>query len=137
MLRTWAKLIMNNQITGDYHWGLMVLSLAIAVITSYIPMDLAIQVREDLWTAKRWKFWLLGGAIAMGAGFWSMDFTGMVALELPLSVSYNPWMTLLSLLMAIMASGIFLGLVSQPAAGRFILIMMPVWWCFLWRSLLM
>ncbi|QJB26483.1 MHYT domain-containing protein [Limnospira fusiformis] len=122
MLRAWAKLMMNNQITGDYHWGLMALSLAMAVITSYIPMDLAVQVREGLWTAKRWGFWLCIGAIAMGTGLWSMDFTTIVALELPLDVTYNLWMVLLSLLMAIMASGMFLGLALREQASRFILI---------------
>lgn len=113
---------MTNEITGNYHWGLIVLSLAISVMASYIAMDFAVQIREDLWTAKRWRFWLIGGAIAMGTGFWSMSFMALLGLDFPLDVTYNLWMTLLSLLAAIMAASVFLWLLKQPQENRLILI---------------
>ncbi|WP_229797363.1 putative bifunctional diguanylate cyclase/phosphodiesterase [Jeongeupia chitinilytica] len=62
--------------------------------------------------AKRW--WLAGGAFAMGLGIWSMHFIGMLAFSLPIPLGYDPLITLLSLLAAVIASAFALWLVCQP-----------------------
>jgi len=38
----------------------------------------------------------VSGAIAFGGAVWSMHFFGMLAFELCVSVSYDPWLTLAS-----------------------------------------
>ena len=72
--------------------------------------------REGSWfqavTPSRW--FLGGGALAMGFGVWSMHFIGMLALSLPIELGYDLALTLWSLLVAVLSSGFALWLVSQP-----------------------
>lgn len=59
---------------------LVVLSILIAIGAGYTALDLAGRVTEARDTARR--LWLMGGALAMGIGIWSMHFTGMLAFEM-------------------------------------------------------
>ncbi len=63
------------------------------------------------------KMWLVGGAISMGIGIWSMHFLAMLAFSLPVSVSYDFLLTAVSLIAAILASGLALSLVTRPKVG--------------------
>lgn len=101
--------------SGTYNSSLVALSFAIAVIASYIALGLAGRVQPALGRVR--LFWLLGGAVAMGTGIWSMHFIAMLAFHLPLAVNYDVWLTLLSLLCAVVASGIALFLLSRPGSG--------------------
>jgi diguanylate cyclase (GGDEF)-like protein len=49
----------------------------------------------------------------MGIGIWSMHFVGMLAFSLPVSMGYDPTITLLSLLIAIASSAFALWMVCQ------------------------
>lgn len=49
--------------------------------------------------ARRLAHW--GGACAVGGGIWAMHFIGMLAYQTPMSMQYDPWYTLLSMLTAI------------------------------------
>lgn len=75
------------------YWNLpyVLLSIAIAVITSYLGLELAR------------RFNRIGGstaAVALGAvlgyGIWAMHFIGMLAMQLPTNVAYGLPLTLLS-----------------------------------------
>ncbi len=101
--------------TGTYNSSLVTLSFAIAVIASYIALDLAGRVQPALGRVR--LLWLLGGALAMGTGIWSMHFIAMLAFDMPLTVNYEVWLTLLSLLCGIAASGIALFLLSRRDSG--------------------
>jgi NO-binding membrane sensor protein with MHYT domain len=57
--------------------------------------------------------WLVGGAIAMGTGIWSMHFVAMLAFHLSQSINYEVSTTLFSWFYAIVASGIALWLPSH------------------------
>ncbi len=59
------------------------------------------------------RYWLYGGAIAMGAGIWSMHFVGMLAFTLPIPLPYSIPVTFLSLVFAIGASGVALYTISR------------------------
>ncbi|MGD2179548.1 PAS domain-containing protein [Lusitaniella coriacea] len=104
---------MESEIHGSYHFGLVTLSFAIALIASYTSLDLGGRVKFAA-QERRW-IWLLGGAIAMGTGIWAMHFVAMLAFHLPLPVRYNLWITWLSLLYGIIASGIALSVMSRSA----------------------
>jgi two-component system sensor histidine kinase/response regulator len=57
--------------------------------------------------------WLGGGAFALGLGIWSMHYVGMEAFRLPVQVLYD-WPTVfISMVAAIVASGIALFVVSR------------------------
>ncbi len=100
---------------STYDWRLVALSVLIAVIASYTALDLAGRVTSAQGKAR--LGWLTGGAIAMGIGIWAMHFVGMLAFELPLQVSYNLLIVLVSMVAAIAASGLALFLVSGAALG--------------------
>jgi PAS domain S-box-containing protein len=100
----------NTVMPGSYDVCLAGLAFIIAVIASYTALNLAGQVNSASGQS-RFK-WLVGGAIAMGMGIWSMHFVAMLAFKLPQPVAYDVWMTLLSLLYAILSSGVALLVVS-------------------------
>src|SRR2546429_5745315 len=92
---------------GSYNYGLVALSVLIAMFASYAALDLAGRVTA----ARGWTraVWLLGGAGAMGTGIWSMHYIGMLAFILPIPVAYHWPTVLLSLFAAIVASVVALG----------------------------
>lgn len=98
-----SPLIDGSVITGTHDIGLFFLSLVIAVFASYTALELAIQVNDSLGISR--KAWIGACALVMGGGIWSMHFTAMLAFRLPLIVTYDSWITLLSLLAAIISSG--------------------------------
>jgi PAS domain S-box-containing protein len=100
---------------GSYNYALVALSVLIAIFASYAALDLAGRVTAASgWTR---TIWLLGGAGAMGTGIWSMHYIGMLAFILPIPVAYHWPTVLLSLLAAILASVVALGVVSRPKMG--------------------
>ncbi|RSZ57036.1 EAL domain-containing protein [Massilia atriviolacea] len=62
--------------------------------------------------------WLAGGALAMGCGIWSMHFIGMLAFSLPIRMSYDIGITMLSLLVAIGVSAFALRIVTRASVSR-------------------
>jgi PAS domain S-box-containing protein len=102
-------------VIGSYNYALVALSVLIAIFASYVALDLAGRVTAaGGWTR---RVWLLGGAVAMGTGIWSMHYIGMLAFILPIPVAYHWPTVLLSLLAAILASVVALGVVSRPKMG--------------------
>jgi len=102
---------------GSYNDALVALSVFIAIFASYAALDLAGRVTAaSSWTRMAW---LLGGAGAMGTGIWSMHYIGMLAFILPIPVAYHWPTVLLSLLAAILASAVALGVVSRQKMGVF------------------
>ena len=104
-------------LTGSYDLSLVFISLCVAILASYTALDLAGRVSTAKGTAA--ALWIGGGALAMGIGIWSMHFVGMLSFSLPIPLGYDLAITLLSLAIAMLASGFALWLVSQPS--------MPIW----------
>ena len=97
---------------GSYDYGLVTLSVVLAMFASYAALDLAGRVT----CARGWAraLWLSCGAAAMGLGIWSMHYVGMLAFLMPIPVFYHVPTVLLSLLAAIAASAVALFVVSRP-----------------------
>src|SRR5712691_4115023 len=104
-------------LVGSYDYRLVALSVLIAILASYAALDLAGRVTSAQGKAR--LLWLNGGAIAMGFGIWSMHYIGMLAFRLPIPVQYDWPTVLLSLVAAIVASGIALFVVSRSRMGMF------------------
>ncbi|MDT4965349.1 MAG: hypothetical protein QOJ64_86 [Acidobacteriota bacterium] len=101
----------------SYNYWLVALSVLIAMFASYAALDLAGRVTATVgWTR---AVWLLGGAVAMGTGIWSMHYIGMLAFLLPVPVAYHWPTVLLSLFAAIVASAIALYVVSRRMMNAF------------------
>ncbi len=101
----------DAMMTNSYDLRLVGLAFVIAVIASYTALNLAGRVKSARGQTR--IRWLLGGAVAMGTGIWSMHFIAMLAFKLSQPVTYEVLTTLLSLLDAIACSGLALLLVSR------------------------
>jgi diguanylate cyclase (GGDEF)-like protein/PAS domain S-box-containing protein len=100
----------RTMLVGSYDHPLVVLSVVIAIFSSYVALNLAGRVTVARGLAR--VVWLTGGACAMGLGIWSMHYIGMLAFRLPIPVRYEWPLVLLSLLAAIFASAAALHLAS-------------------------
>src|SRR6187397_1831893 len=100
---------------GSYNPWLLAMSVLIATGASYVALD----TRARTWAARgsARHNWLLGGALAMGLGIWSMHYTGMLALSLSVQILYDLPLILASLLTAVFASAIALVVVSRDRLG--------------------
>jgi NO-binding membrane sensor protein with MHYT domain len=97
---------------ATYNPLLVVLSAAIAILASYTALELSSRVTSAQGLVRR--LWLMGGAIAMGTGIWSMHFIAMLAFSMPLFISYNFAIVLVSLIAAILAAYQALYIISRP-----------------------
>lgn len=95
---------------GTYNPTLVVLSILIAALASYVAIEFAGRIFERREQRGRW---LTAGAIAMGSGIWAMHFVGMAAFTLPIPVSYDLGITVFSWLAAVAVSALALHLVSR------------------------
>ncbi|MEG1056273.1 MAG: MHYT domain-containing protein, partial [Janthinobacterium sp.] len=97
---------------GTYNQGLVVVSLLVAILASYTALDMSARVANSQ-SRRAARIWLVGGAVAMGLGIWSMHFIGMLAFKLPIPVGYDLFLTTCSLAASIAASMYALWLVSR------------------------
>ncbi|MFF4983861.1 MHYT domain-containing protein [Streptomyces sp. NPDC001046] len=66
--------------------------------------------------------WLMLGATAMGCGIWTMHFIAMVGFTIEdVSITYDVWLTVLSLVVAIVVVSIGVFIVGYFGAGRWTL----------------
>lgn len=98
---------------ATYDQTLVVFSIVVAVLASYTALDMAGRLATAQGRVARW--WLVGGAAAMGLGIWSMHFIGMLAFDLPIPLGYDLAITLWSLAVSVGASAYALWLVSRPS----------------------
>jgi PAS domain S-box-containing protein len=91
-------------VAGTYDPYLVALSYAVACFASYTALDLAGRVRASTGWAR--GGWLTTAAISMGGGIWSMHFIAMLAFLMPMPVSFDFGLTVLSLLVAIAVTGV-------------------------------
>ncbi|MDH0048683.1 PAS domain S-box protein [Comamonas terrigena] len=93
---------------------LVAVSVAIAVLSSMMALQMAVMARRS---QHRWARTtaLSTGALAMGGGIWSMHFVGMLAYLPCAQNGFDPWITLLSTLPALLASWLALGVMMREA----------------------
>lgn len=89
--------------------ALVALSIILAVFASFTALNLSGRIAAAGRSTRRW--WILAAAMALGGGTWAMHFVGMLAMSMP--AAYDVDLTILSLLVAIVASGIGLHIVAR------------------------
>jgi PAS domain S-box-containing protein len=90
-------------VAGTYDLHLVALSFAVACLASYTALDLAGRIRASEGSAR--GTWLATAAISMGGGIWSMHFIAMLAFLMPMAVTFDVDLTVLSLVVAIVVTG--------------------------------
>ncbi len=79
--------------------GFVILSVLVAILASFVALDLANSVTHARGRTK--TVWLIFGAAAMGIGIWSMHFIGMLAFEMPgMEMAYDIPLFVLSIAIA-------------------------------------
>jgi diguanylate cyclase (GGDEF)-like protein/PAS domain S-box-containing protein len=107
--------------TGHYDPVLVLFSIAVAIFASYGSL-LASQHVSVCKTATARRLWIVSSSFCLGLGVWSMHFVGMLAFSLPCSSTYNPTITLLSMIPGILASSLALNIIShhKPSSVRLV-----------------
>ena len=86
----------------DWNLWLIFLSFLVATLGAFTALSQAQRMRNSTGRA-RWYWWLVGG-VTLALAIWSMHFIGMLAFHLPVPVSYDLKLTVLSILPATAAT---------------------------------
>lgn len=92
---------------GDYNYLLVTLSILLASGASFFALHFA-SIAQHIVIEKYKSIALVSGSFIMAGGIWSMHFVGMLAFDMGHGISYDPLLTTLSLIPAILASYITL-----------------------------
>lgn len=98
---------------GEYQPFLVVLSISIAIFTSYMAFLMG-QFAEQVASQRVRQTLLSLSGLALGVGIWAMHFIGMVGFHLSCSTSYNPWITILSMVPSVGASIYTMHFIAHP-----------------------
>jgi PAS domain S-box-containing protein len=110
--RPWAEHWNGPMIVAGTHDSYLVaLSILVASFASYTALDLGGRLGTAQGLARR--AWLVAAAIAMGGGIWAMHFVAMLAFVMPIPVSYDIDLTVLSLVVAIAVTGVGFHVISR------------------------
>lgn len=101
-------------IEKNYNPYLICLSVVIAIISSFTAFGTSERAHASTNGLHR-LLWIIFGATSMGIGIWGMHFIGSLALRLPIPVSYNLTITVISVVPAILASSVVLWLLNQAS----------------------
>lgn len=100
---------MDTLLVVSYDPWLVTASVVVAIMASFTGLRLATALRT-LEPGRR-KLQIAKAAFALGGGIWSMHFVAMLALRLPVAISYDALDTLGSVLIAILITGVGLTLI--------------------------
>jgi diguanylate cyclase len=87
---------------GEYSLWIVILSVVIACCASFTALSMNQRMQQTSFFSR--NFWLILASVAMGLGIWSMHFIGMSAFMMPVPMSYDITMTVLSIVPAVFAS---------------------------------
>ncbi|WP_316503333.1 EAL domain-containing protein [Paenibacillus sp. CGMCC 1.18879] len=101
---------------GEYSIPLVILSIVISCCASYTALFMNQRIQQNSFFHK--SFWLLMSSIAMGLGIWSMHFVGMSAFMLPITMKYDPFLTVISAFPAVFASYLAFYFANRPSVSH-------------------
>jgi diguanylate cyclase (GGDEF)-like protein/PAS domain S-box-containing protein len=91
-------------LTGQHDWRLVVLAGAVCFLASAVAVSLFHRVQAT--TGRERAAWLSLDAAAAGYGIWATHFIAMLAYEPGVDAGYNLPLTILSLLLAVLITGL-------------------------------
>jgi len=100
--------------TSTYNLQVVAASFGIAWLAAYAALDVARRIQRASWRIA--LVWWSVGSVVMGTGFWATHFLGLQSLQLPVTLGFSEFTTLLSWLLAVCVSGVVLGLAGLPHA---------------------
>ena len=105
-----------TEMTYTYNYWLVIMSYCVAAFAAYTAFHLVERVIASPNRSARLK-WLATGAVSMGCGIWAMHFVAMLAVEMyrGMEMRYDPSLTFLSAVFAMIAAGIAFDMVSRKS----------------------
>ena len=97
---------------ASYRTIWVVISVLLSILASYAALKASSRI-ESQKDFRSKLIWMMISALTLGIGIWTMHFIGMLAVNLPCSISYNPFVTVISMFPAILSSGVALGIVRR------------------------
>ncbi|MDH5407050.1 MAG: response regulator [Gammaproteobacteria bacterium] len=97
--------------SGQYNLLLVALSYGVACIASYAALILVNRIK--MLEKHEIQSWLIGSAIILGTGIWSMHFIGMLAYETSMPIQYDSVITAVSAIAGILGSYLSLQFVNR------------------------
>ncbi|SDK74187.1 PAS domain S-box-containing protein [Methylophilus rhizosphaerae] len=97
---------------GSYDGWLVALSALVAISSSMLAMQLT-RLSRDQTSLLSQKLSLMASSVSLGAGIWAMHFIGMLAYDICTKVSYDPKITMISMMPGILASYYALNLMAE------------------------
>ncbi|PCI00371.1 MAG: hypothetical protein COB76_03715 [Alphaproteobacteria bacterium] len=107
--------VSDNAERGSYSPIFVLLSYLIASFGSFTGVRLATDIHRAE-TEKMKSLFHYGGAFAFGTGIWSMHFIGMLAYEMDMVHTYDPLLTIVSMVIAVV---IAYGVLKIVRTGKF------------------
>ncbi|MFT7300587.1 MAG: PAS domain S-box-containing protein, partial [Porticoccus sp.] len=94
----------------SYNYTLVIISILIAIFASLSALKSSLQISHSEGALNK-ATWSIVSSLTLGIGIWAMHFIGMLALNLPSIITYDPVLTMLSVIPSIAAAGITFGFV--------------------------
>ena len=91
---------------SSYDLGMVVASVLIAIFASFCAFEMASRKVQQ-------RRYVGVGALMLGLGIWAMHFIGMIAFRLDCGITYEPWLTGLSMLPGIVAAAVALQVIAR------------------------
>jgi PAS domain S-box-containing protein len=95
----------------SWNYQLIAVSVMIAIFGSYVALDFAGRMKSAQGVSH--KLWFLGGTLMMGLAIWTMHYLGMQALIMPMPMTYDEPLVVLSILAAITGAGIAFAIMNR------------------------
>jgi len=106
-----------SPIVGQHDLALMLLSFLVILVASFVVALIIPNIQQSKQRNYR-TLWISSASIALGVGIWAMHFIAMIALNLPVTIQYDTYFTLLSIPPAIAGSSLFLSLLTQTLFNK-------------------
>lgn len=108
--------------TYSYSLLLVFLSYAIAVLGSFVALQVAIRIPKA--TGLPLIGWLFASGLSLGgAAIWSMHFIGMNAYTTEVPITYDAPLTVLSLVIAVLVAAVGMLIVGKSNSNPYLLIL--------------
>ena len=102
----------DDFLIGAYNLPIVIISILIAIAGSFVAFLISDRNIRHRQRGAR-VAWIALGSITLGVSVWTMHFIGMLAFRLPVEIRYDPLITALSIIPAVLASAIVLHTVSR------------------------
>jgi NO-binding membrane sensor protein with MHYT domain len=100
----------------SYDPGFVVLSIAVAILGAFTGLVMMTGIKGVSHAQARLRICL--GGLGIGGGVWSMHFIAMLAVKLPIALSYDVTQTAISALIAVFGTALALAIVSSRRFGN-------------------